>query len=116
MFKSPSDLEQFVSSTLLELISPLAADELHFLEDLADILRRIVTGEALSDSQKQMFSTENPFTTESLGQDISLACSAFSTQSACEIEEGEESKLIIEESSEVMSCCSISMTKGFDDI
>ena len=55
-----------MSTVLLALISPLAADELRFLEDLAEILRRIVTGEALSDSQKHIFSTDNPFVSDSM--------------------------------------------------
>ena len=44
-----------------------------------------------------------------------MACSAFSTQSACEVGD-EESKIIIEESSEVLSCCSITGGKEVDDI
>lgn len=60
-FKSTQDLDQFVSTTLRGLIAPLIEAECHFLEQVSEILRRIVSGEALSDSQKHIFSMEQPF-------------------------------------------------------
>jgi hypothetical protein len=47
-----TEIELFVTETLFPLVAPLIDDECHFLEQLSDILKRSVSGEALSDSQK----------------------------------------------------------------
>jgi hypothetical protein len=49
-FKSASEIESFISSDLLQSIRPLIEVEYSFLEQISDILRKVVSGEALSDS------------------------------------------------------------------
>lgn len=65
---------------MLDLISPLVRDEFHFLEQISDVLRRVVSGEALSDSQKHIFSTEHPFELTEMN-----LMSERSAQSMCEL-------------------------------
>jgi len=70
---------------------------------ISEILRRIVTGEALSDSQKHIFSMEQPFQSP---PDLQLS-SAHSAQSMCEITVGELTEE--QKDSEVLSCCSVNI-------
>ena len=55
------ELDQYVLTTVLPQIEPLFEDEMAFLGDLVDSLKRIVMGESLSDNQKYLVSTEKPF-------------------------------------------------------
>jgi hypothetical protein len=102
-FKSTQEMDAFVSTTLYDLIVPLIDDEFYFLEQISEILRRIVTGEALSDSQKHIFSMEQPFQSP---PDLQLS-SAHSAQSMCEITVGELTEE--QKDSEVLSCCSVNI-------
>jgi hypothetical protein len=102
-FKSTYEIDSFVATTLLELITPLSDDEFHFLEQISEILRRIISGEVLSDSQKHIFSMEEPFPTL---PDLHLS-SAYSTQSMYELRELTEEQKVTD--SEVVSCCSVTI-------
>ena len=95
-----SEIELFETVTLFPLVAPLIDDECHFLEQLSDILKRSVSGEALSDSQKYMFSTEQPFDTEHADLDISVA----SARSAYDATEEQKDSMALEDVSEVRSC------------
>ena len=63
-FSSTDDLENFVTKELYVELEPLFTDEIQFLEQLSDVLRRSVSGEVLSDSQKHIFSVDQPFDAE----------------------------------------------------
>lgn len=58
---STQELQTYVHEAVLPQIEPLFEDEIAFLGDLVDSLKRIVLGESLSDNQKYLVSTERPF-------------------------------------------------------
>lgn len=54
-------MHRFCEESVLPILEPLFADEHLFLENMADIIQRQATGENLSDSQKLIFSKDEPF-------------------------------------------------------
>lgn len=98
-FKTPAELDNFVAQTLYSQIQLLIEDEFHFLEQLCDVLRRTVSGKALSDSQKHIFSIEFPFDIEHEHADLAL--SFKSAHSAYDATEESKIEINIEDSSEV---------------